>query len=136
MNITAQLEFELTYFKVTVQHLSHYTMDTPSLRSSLDTQVIPHTFHSSPNTTLFFSYSFATPHGHYIITFCWLVANLVFIKMNPNFFLRIKSLSKLGIEYWKDDQYLIISSEMIATTLPPVHYAYFVHFVTQLHILV
>ena len=30
MNVLARLEFELTYFNVLVQHVNHYTTDTPA----------------------------------------------------------------------------------------------------------
>ena len=30
VNVLAQLEFELTYYDVAVQHISHYAMSTPT----------------------------------------------------------------------------------------------------------
>ena len=36
MNIIAQLEFELAYYNVTVQHISHYIMGFPANHTLLD----------------------------------------------------------------------------------------------------
>ena len=35
MNVTAQLEFELSYYVVSIQHINHYPMETPHFHSLL-----------------------------------------------------------------------------------------------------
>ena len=40
VNVIARLEFELAYYVVTVQHFSHYTMKTSSIKNEILTTYV------------------------------------------------------------------------------------------------